>query len=440
MTGAEDRVAERPTAIDLFAGAGGLSLGLEQAGFDVLAAVDNDPVHALTYRYNFPSTEVLCQDVTRLSASSIVAAAREGADRLGRTWDGEVDCLAGGPSCQGFSVIGPRDPADPRNTLVFEFARLVSEIQPRYFLLENVPGLLGTSYRSIYAELAKVLRAAGYDLGDVPWTLDAYDFGVPQRRRRVFLIGTHRGLPAPSRPVESAHISSSEAIGDLATLTGYPTADGSDEITLSGVQATALMAVASAYVRRLRGQGDPLDFSAPRRWEASRLSGAAGTRHGELVCERFEALKHGEREPSSKLTRLDPGRPSPTLRAGTGRDHGSHTSVRPVHYSSPRVITVREAARLHSFPDWFRFHTARWHALRQIGNSVPPALARAVGLSIASALGVTTPGRRPAQDLGNPADLEASLSKAAMTLEVPSSQLPPPRRSCGPRSVVAPPQ
>ena len=135
----------------------------------------------------------------------------------------------------------------------------------------------------------------------------------------------------------------------------------------------------------------------------------------------------GERDVTSRLPKLDATKPSPTLRAGTGRDHGSFTSVRPIHYASPRVITVREAARLHSFPDWFRFHSTRWHALRQIGNSVPPYLARAVGAAVIAASGQVPPPRI-GQDLGDPCELALSLVEAAEFLNVPSSRLPAPRR------------
>ncbi|MFI5258786.1 MAG: DNA cytosine methyltransferase [Candidatus Limnocylindrales bacterium] len=421
------RVSERPTAIDLFAGVGGLSLGLEQAGFDVLTAVDSDPVHALTYHYNFPCTEVLCEDITGLSAGRLLSAAQRAATALGRPWDGEIDCIAGGPSCQGFSVIGARDPTDPRNSLVLEFARLAGEIRPRYVLLENVPGLLSPGHKDVFAGLTRSLCDAGYDLGGTPWTLDAYDFGVPQRRRRVFLVGTRRGLATPGRPARSLHISASEALGDLVSLARYPTGEGVNEIALSDEEAAALSAAASSYVARLRGQHAPEDLSTPRRWEPRFVTCTAGTTHSDSVRSRFAALKPGERESLSKLPRLDPAKPSPTLRAGTGRDHGSHTSVRPVHYASPRVITVREAARLHTFPDWFRFHATRWHALRQIGNSVPPALAQAIGCSVVLALGLN-PKRRAPIDLGDPGNLEMSLEKAARALKVPASQLPPPRR------------
>jgi DNA (cytosine-5)-methyltransferase 1 len=422
-----DEPRGRPVAIDLFSGAGGLSLGLEQAGFDVLAAVDSDPVHALVYAHNLPRTPVLCQNIESLGADDLRAAAQVGAAALGRPWADDLDCVAGGPSCQGFSVIGSRDPADARNSLVFEFARLVAELHPRYFILENVPGLLSAPYRPMLDRLMAMLREAGYDLGDSPWKLDAYDFQVPQHRRRLFLVGSRNGLVAPRLPAQSAHVTVGDAIGDLMAISRIPASTAIDGIELSPDELEAMDAAATTFVRGLRGARDPDDRSARRRWDPTFMTGVAGTLHSEAVRKRLAAMPLGERDPISRLPKLDPTKPSPTLRAGTGREHGSHTSVRPVHYASPRVVTVREAARLHAFPDWFRFHATRWHALRQIGNSVPPPLARAIGSSIVSALGAQ-PHRRLIVSMGDPSRLELSLEEAARILDVPRSQLPPPRR------------
>lgn len=119
----------------------------------MVAAVDIDPIHVLTYRRNFPGGEVLCRDASYLGGVEVVEAARTGVAALGMTWAGDIDCLAGGPSCQGFSAIGGRDPDDPRNSLVFEFARVVAEVQPRYFVLENVPGLLSPAYQAMRERL-----------------------------------------------------------------------------------------------------------------------------------------------------------------------------------------------------------------------------------------------------------------------------------------------
>src|SRR3712207_1102303 len=146
----------RPIAIDLFAGAGGMSLGFEQAGFDVVCAVEYDPVHAAAHEFNFPLTKVLCADVAKLSADELRAAARLGLEAHGHdpeAWDGTVDAIFGGPPCQGISFIGRRLVDDRRNALVFHFFRLVSELRPRYVVMENVPGMAKGGHAGILGQL-----------------------------------------------------------------------------------------------------------------------------------------------------------------------------------------------------------------------------------------------------------------------------------------------
>ncbi len=144
----------RPTAIDLFSGAGGMSLGVEQAGFDVRAAVEFDPIHAAVHAYNFPDCAVVCADITTVTGDTLRTAARLG----GR----DLDLLFGGPPCQGFSSIGKRALDDPRNALVREFVRLVGELRPRAFIFENVPGLALGAHRSFFEELQVALAGLGY--------------------------------------------------------------------------------------------------------------------------------------------------------------------------------------------------------------------------------------------------------------------------------------
>lgn len=412
-------VGGRPIAIDLFAGCGGFSLGLEQAGFDIAAAVDIDPVHALTFAYNHPASRVLCRDIRGLSGSELIAAARE--DSRAGGYFGEIDCIAGGPSCQGFSAIGLRDPADARNDLLSEFARLVAEVRPRYFVMENVPGLLNPAHAHTFRDVLALLTSAGYDLGTSPWTLDASEHGTPQRRLRVFLVGAREGLPIPIEPRAVPMISAGDAIGDLLALDSFPRA--STTTILSDAEVLALEAASSDYARSMRAPERSRDLAAPRAWNPRLLTGVGATAHNPEVVARFDSLAPGRRDSVSRMPRLDAQAPSPTLRAGTTPDHGSFTSVRPIHYALPRVITVREAARLHSFPDWYRFHDTRWLALRQIGNAVPPALGRAVGAAIVRALAIEPPV--PAElTFGDSAILGLSLSEAADRLGVDRSTLP----------------
>lgn len=207
--------ARRPIAIDLFSGAGGMSLGLEQAGFDIAAAVEYDPVHAATHEFNFPDTSVICASVTDLSAAEL-------RDRAG-LGSKEVDLVAGGPPCQGFSFIGKRAVEDARNRLVFDFFRLVVELDARYFVMENVPGMKVGEQAGLLAELIQAFEGSNYACRPVQ-LLTASDFGVPQQRTRLFLVGAAEGMALPRSPLPTTSTALSlvppcptvwDAIGDL---------------------------------------------------------------------------------------------------------------------------------------------------------------------------------------------------------------------------------
>lgn len=450
-----DANARRPIAVDLFAGAGGLSLGLEQAGFDVAAAVEYDPVHAATHEFNFPATEVLCADVSApLSADVLISAIRAGIERHGskvEDWDGEVDLMAGGPPCQGFSSIGKRLVDDTRNELVFHFFRLVSELRPRYFVMENVPGMVRGGHAGILNRLIGEFEGVGYRFADEQRyrILNAADFGVPQDRQRLFLIGTRDdqvltasppdptvspvpkrfGAPRSANPKDlSLGPSVSDAIGDLPNLNRFPSLLVSDAVRLSRETLGEIEHRASDYARRLRGlDEDPQDLSYPRLWDKFWLTGSARTEHTQASIRRFRATKPGETEPISRFYRLDPDGLCNTLRAGSGSERGAFTSPRPLHPSLPRVLSNREAARLHSFPDWFRFHTTKWHGFRQIGNAVAPLVGRAVGRQIVAALGVE-PSKPKAPFPTQCAELiEFTMSDAIDYFGVDRASVPRPR-------------
>ena len=186
---------DRPIGIDLFAGAGGLSLGFEQAGFDVVAAVEVDPVHCAVHKFNFPHCAVLPYSVAELSGYEIRLAAGIGLR--------PVEVVFGGAPCQGFSLIGHRVLDDPRNALVKEFVRLVGELKANYFVFENVKGLTVGRHRRFLEELIEAFQAIDYEVR-LPWkVLDAADFGVPQHRERLILYGARKGLPLPKYPAAS---------------------------------------------------------------------------------------------------------------------------------------------------------------------------------------------------------------------------------------------
>ncbi len=405
-----------------------MALGFEQAGFDVVAAVDLDPVHLAAHERNFPTCEPVCLDIVDATAGDLMDAAGRGWARRHRElpFVGSVDCVFGGPSCQGFSVIGPRSQDDPRNALVAQFARLVVELRPRWFVMENVPGLISLGHRPILDAFYRTLEAAGYRVAQ-PWRLNARDHGVPQERKRVFIIGARADEPLPTEPSPAPNPPTvTEALGDLPALARFRTLHGKDALTLRDDQVAAMLRRQSGYMRRVNGiEQDPQDLADEREWDARTLTSVGLAWHSDAVVVRFQRLRPGQRDEVGRLPKLDPLGQSPTLRAGTGRDHGSFTSARPVHYSSPRVITVREAARLQGFPDWFGFHTTKWHGFRQVGNAVPPPLARAVAQTVVAAAGVD-PLRRygEALSLGPQALLELTMRQAAQHYGLDPAKLP----------------
>ncbi|WP_164486863.1 DNA cytosine methyltransferase [Plantibacter sp. PA-3-X8] len=371
--------------VDLFAGAGGLSLGFEMAGFDVVAAVEYDPVHAATHAYNFPNAPVICRDVRRVEALDLLAAAQEGwkAHNPEGEWDGVIDVVVGGPSCQGFSSMGKQDVDDDRNELVSEFVRLVEGLSPRAFVMENVPGILAPQFASLVDDAIRRFVAAGYTLRDHSQPLDATEYGVPQRRKRVFIVGVAPGYElVPIAKTGSEVVTVADALIGLPSLSGRTRSDG-ELLEMNREQSARYSeSLTTPYLQTLT------DMAPARLGETDGvLSGYLVTAHSAESARRFALVPQGGTDQVSRLWRLDEHRPSRTLRAGTGSERGSFSAARPLHPSEPRVITVREAARLHSFPDWFRFHGTNWHAHRQIGNAVPPLLAKAVAESVRSSLG-----------------------------------------------------
>jgi DNA (cytosine-5)-methyltransferase 1 len=343
-------VSLKPTAIDLFAGAGGCTLGLRNAGFEVRVAVDIDPHKAQTLAVNNPSTRVLGLvgndgDVKKLKSGTLRRVAGIANDQL--------DILVACPPCQGFSLQGNRNPDDHRNTLYLEFLRLTRQLGPATIAFENVPGLLSSEEGQIIDEITAELERIGYATST--WILDAHDFGVPQARKRLFLVGAlHRAAPRPPRSVET-RCAVWEAIADLP-IRNPSEKDGGETILVPyrGLPR-------SRYARVLRGR-------------RSKVANCEATNHDPVLRERLRSLRWGERDPATWHRRLHPNRPSPTLTAGTR----TRTACRPIHPFASRVLTVREAARLSSFPDWYLFPAQKAEAWSQIGNAVPPRMAEIV--------------------------------------------------------------
>jgi len=391
-----------------------LSLGFEQAGFDVVAAIEIDPIHAAAHEFNFPQCRTICRSVVDLSGAQI----RQLAD-LGER---EIDVVFGGAPCQGFSMIGRRALDDPRNALVHHFVRLVVELGAKYFVFENVKGLTLGRHKSFLCELMASFKDAGYDVVEDYRVLNAADYGVPQDRRRLFLMGCRRGLRLPTYPEAREPVTVKAAISDLPNADDFAALWSSDAVP-------AKFRKPSAYAAMLRGQlDDPTDFGYRRDFDPALLTSSRRTEHTALSQERFAATLPGRSEPVSRFHKLDPDGVCNTLRAGTASDRGAFTSPRPIHPNYARVITVREAARLHSYPDWFRFHSTKWHGFRQIGNSVPPRLGRAVASQVMAAMGLRPKHPQTLVKLGDEDLLTLDMAVAARHFNVPRDTIAQRRR------------
>jgi DNA (cytosine-5)-methyltransferase 1 len=396
----------RPIGIDLFAGAGGMSLGFEQAGFDIVAAVEIDPIHCATHEYNFPDATTICASVIDLTGDEIRRRANLGTK--------DIDVVCGGAPCQGFSLMGKRVFDDPRNQLVFHYVRLVKELNPKYCVFENVKGLTLGKHAQFLEELILALGDAGYDVLTPYRVLNAADYGVPQDRRRLFLVGTRKGLKLPQYPEPNQNrITVWDAIGDL------PNADNFDELWKTDTVSVE-WETTSPYGRKLRGfDPNPNDYSYQRKFDPHLLSCSLRTEHAKLSQDRFAATLQGKTESISRFRKLEPSGLCNTLRAGTDSARGAHTSPRPIHPVFPRVITVREAARLHSYPDWFRLHATKWHGCRQIGNSVPPLLAQAVASELLKAQGIKPSKPKKTLIPGEDCLLSLDMGNASKYFKVP---------------------
>ncbi|HEY8941536.1 MAG TPA: DNA cytosine methyltransferase [Cellvibrio sp.] len=417
--------SKRPIGIDLFAGAGGLSLGFEQAGFDVAAAVEIDPVHCAIHKFNFPHCVVIPKSVSELTGAEI--------RRLANLGDKKIDCVFGGPPCQGFSLIGQRVLDDPRNSLVKDFVRIVSELDADTFVFENVKGLTLGKHRAFLDELVAEFDARGYSIR-LPWrVLDAAMYGVPQHRQRLILFGAKKNVQLPDYPLAITNPADGsrnilglphgpnckDAIGDL------PDVDRFEKLIESDSIKTKALKKPSPYAAEMRCLTDnPWHFGYQRNWDPNFLTSSARTMHTDISRLRFTETEQGTAEPISRFFKLSPVGLCNTLRAGTDGSRGAFTSPRPIHFNYARCITVREMARLHGFPDWFRLHSTKWHGGRQVGNAVPPPLARKIAAEVITALGKSPIKPTEAIDLGDETLLYMELSEAAehFGVEKPSSR------------------
>ena len=357
-----------PTVVDLFSGAGGLSLGASRAGFVVRGAIDTDRQAMDAHRANFRTAHHIVSDISGLRGDDLKSAFE--------LEDTELSGIIGGPPCQGFSYMGRRKEDDGRNNLFVEFFRIVADMRPTFFLAENVPGIMRPAFSPV-RECALSLVSSHYTILP-PLKITANEYGAPTVRTRMFFFGF-----LPDR-IEQLTESSFQPPANVATvrvkdaLDGLPTdVDPAWQKASDGWQISMCRGQ-GYYFSRLHGLvphgvGDPTALH--RLKTECKSSGTLGTFHSPSVENRYDSLKPGERDRVSKSQRLQPDGFCPTLRAGTGPDLGSFQAVRPIHPTMPRVITPREAARLQGFPDWFTFAPSKWQSFRQIGSSVSPIVA-----------------------------------------------------------------
>jgi len=352
-----------PTVVDLFCGVGGFSLGFAEAGFDVVLAVDSNEPTLDTYQKNFPETATIDVDLSEANTQELLSDANMEVE--------DVDIVIGGPPCQGFSVMGKQHEDDERNQLLLDFARHLLELLPRYFVVENVPGLMSEIGEEYLNKFLSVVETGGYSVVRDIQKLDAKDFDVPQDRERVIIIGYQNDVPEPSYPQPNGRdVSSWDAIRDLPV--------NLEAVSLDDDVYKGELGEPSEYVDKINS------FTRLTDEVVDGISGLDPVDHSEKVRERFAEVEPGKVESVSRYPRLKKSEPSNTLRAGSSRSRGTHTPARPIHPAAPRCITVREAARLQSFPDWFQFHSTKYYGLRQIGNSVPPLVAKSIAEEIRS--------------------------------------------------------
>lgn len=336
-----------PVAIDLFSGCGGFSTGLLDAGASVAAGFDNESRAIAVYNYNHGHRGA--------TGHVLDIAAASGQQLLDLAGVEAVDLLVGGPPCQSFSIIGKRQGlADRRGQLLYDFARLVSELNPPAFILENVANLARFESGEVFRTFVRELETNGYVVKSQ--VLAVADFGVPQMRKRLFAVGI-RGSAAFDYPPEPTHGPGRSQAG-LFTRELKPYRTARDAI------------------------GDLADVDTP---EGELVPNHEPTVHSPRMLAAFAKLAPGTRDKKSHHDRLHPDRPSYTLRAGSG----NFSPLRPVHYEYDRVISVRESARVQGFSDDFVWPDSipRLQQYRQVGNAVPPIMARVLAEHVGQILG-----------------------------------------------------
>ena len=390
----EERVAPY-RAVSLFSGCGGFCEGVRLSGFSVRAAVESDPYAVQTYRHNFPEVPLFHGDISDflVDDSPVWQEEQRNFRQLARA---STDLVFGGPPCQGFSQIGPRSVDDARNSLYLEFVRVLTKLQPKVFLMENVPNMLLIAEGRFKKSVLEEMERAGYRNTGVA-LVSASDYGVAQTRTRAIFFGVRDGLDlgmdaddflvkvleGERRPTPTV----GEVLRDLPEQVSY------DDGPLPYPSARRASRAANEFRldrdglwylkdRKLAALGD-----APVLLHNHHTKGMQDRRR-KLIAQLAPGANGKSLKPevwsgarAQKWRRLHPGKPSHTILAQMHRDMSEW-----IHPSYERWITVREAARLQSFHDGFVFKTSEWQMLKQVGNAVPPLMARALAAAAVAAL------------------------------------------------------
>lgn len=341
--------------IDLFCGCGGLSYGFEKAGYNILLGIDNDKKALETFELNHNNSKSICGDITKITYESDIKPLIKGKT---------IDVIIGGPPCQGMSLSGPRKFEDPRNRLYLSYIRLVKEIQPRAFVIENVPGLVGLFGGRIKDSIIQKFTDMGYDIQYK--ILCAADYGVPQNRKRVVFVGVKEGdFKYP--PISEYQINCEMALSDLPPL----------ENEIGTEKAEYITEPQNAYQRLMREDSDVVrnHIAANHSDKVKKIISLVpdGGNYKDLPEE-----YRNSRNFHVAWTRFASDKPAPTIDTG----HRHH-----FHYKYNRVPTVRECARLQSFPDDFIFLGNKTEQFRQVGNAVPPLMAQCIAKQLKKVLG-----------------------------------------------------
>lgn len=406
-------------AVSLFSGCGGFCEGVRLAGFDVKAAVEFDRFAVETYRHNFPEVPLFASDIHGfLNENSLEW--REEESRFGDVKRGNIDLLFGGPPCQGYSQIGTRILDDPRNDLYRQYVRVLNTLRPRVFLMENVPNMLLLAKGRFKREVLEAFAEVGYSNCGVT-VVNAAQYGVPQLRKRAIFFGVHDNdelgmdahtfLEAALDEQKKTEMTVSHAIGDLPERTAihyedlpYPATQASNEILNELRLDRDGRWYSGAYKQRIAGGQLRLHNHHTKEIQKRRRDLIALLEPGEKADSLPRHVWDGARP--EKWRRLHPDKSAYTILAQMHRDLSEW-----VHPKHQRWITVREAARLQSFHDGFIFKSSEWQMLKQIGNAVPPMLARALASATEAALKQLDDEGAPVVRLPTPAQLPLKFDR-----------------------------